>query len=103
MKPIACDLEALTESENRLRQECFEILEAAKVTEKRTKRGVRWTVRSTRETIQAAGTFIVLESRCCPFLGFRLEISPSADSLTLTLTGPEGIHEFLGREMKKPE
>lgn len=39
------------------------------------------------------------ECRCCPFLGFTLELLPDDGPLTLRLTGPDGVREFLAAEL----
>jgi hypothetical protein len=43
--------------------------------------------------------FISLESRCCPFLDFTLEVDTRLDPAWLTLTGPEGVKESLLLEL----
>jgi hypothetical protein len=43
--------------------------------------------------------FIDLESRCCPFLDFRLEVKTERGPAWLVLTGPEGVKEFLRAEL----
>jgi RimJ/RimL family protein N-acetyltransferase len=39
--------------------------------------------------------FVRLESRCCPFLRFRLTLEPAGGPLWLELTGGPGVREFL--------
>jgi hypothetical protein len=43
--------------------------------------------------------FVSWERRCCPFLRFRIEVSPDAGPLWLTMTGPTGTHRFLEAEL----
>ena len=42
-----------------------------------------------------AAEFITLESRCCPFFRFELEVEPNGGPLWLRLTGGEGVKQFL--------
>jgi hypothetical protein len=44
--------------------------------------------------------FISLEHHCCPFLEFALEIKTERGPAWLTVTGPEGVKEFLRAELR---
>jgi hypothetical protein len=48
--------------------------------------------------------FISLESRCCPFLDFALRVKTERGPAWLTVTGPDGVKEFLEQSWvsKKP-
>jgi len=50
------------------------------------------------DALPELAAFIGNERRCCPFLAFRLTLTP-ADTLWLELTGPEGTAEFLEHEL----
>ena len=39
--------------------------------------------------------WVALERRCCPFLGFALELAPRAGALWHRLTGAEGVKAFM--------
>jgi hypothetical protein len=43
--------------------------------------------------------FITLEHRCCPFLEFTLQVKTERGPAWLTVTGPEGVKEFLRAEL----
>ena len=43
--------------------------------------------------------FVQLESKCCPFLRFRLTVEPASGPLWLELTGPSGTRELLATEV----
>ena len=43
--------------------------------------------------------FVDNERRCCPFLGFAIELPPDEGALTLRLTGPDGVRAFLAAEL----
>jgi hypothetical protein len=45
------------------------------------------------------GEWIELESRCCPFLDFGLDVHGRDRTVTLRLTGPEGVKAFLEEEI----
>lgn len=46
-------------------------------------------------------SFVENERRCCPFLTFALELTPSDDALWLRLTGPDGTRAFLDGELSQ--
>lgn len=41
------------------------------------------------------GEFIALESRCCPFIRFTLDVEAERGAISLRLGGREGVKEFL--------
>ena len=43
--------------------------------------------------------FVRRERLCCPFLTFRLELAPAPGPLWLSITGSEGVKEFLAAEL----
>jgi hypothetical protein len=45
--------------------------------------------------------FISKERLCCPFLEFTLKTVPNYETISLTLTGPEGTQEFLREEFSE--
>ncbi len=43
--------------------------------------------------------FVSWERRCCPFLRFRIDVSPDSGALWLTMDGPAGTRCFLEAEL----
>jgi hypothetical protein len=43
--------------------------------------------------------FVDNERKCCPFMTFRLEISPQDGPIWLRMTGPQGTREVLQAEL----
>lgn len=50
-------------------------------------------------TVARVAEFITLESLCCPFFGFTLELERDRGSLWLKLTGDEGVKPFIQSEL----
>lgn len=96
---LACRPDALTPEENRARLDLFASLRRGMIAESETDRGISWKLERTKDSLVAASELVALESRCCPFLGFRIEVRPSEPAFTLTVTGPEGTAELLRREL----
>ncbi|HEX2219638.1 MAG TPA: hypothetical protein VHG35_12610 [Gemmatimonadales bacterium] len=54
------------------------------------------------EEYGAVTEFVGSERLCCPFLAFRLEVSPGRGALHLRITGDEGVKEFIRAELQLP-
>jgi hypothetical protein len=50
-------------------------------------------------SVVEAAEWISLERKCCPFLKLAIEVEGTG-RLTLRLTGPDGVKEFLNAELK---
>jgi hypothetical protein len=51
---------------------------------------------------EAVARFIEYERRCCPFLTFRVTVSPERGPVELSVTGPVGVTAFLRAELHLP-
>lgn len=95
--PLACNLGAMTAQQRErhrtlgaaLRKEIQEILELPDGFAFRLPPGA-WSV---------AAEFVSLESLCCPFVRFVLEMPEDAGPLRLSLTGRGGVKELLRAEL----
>jgi hypothetical protein len=56
--------------------------------------GFRFEFAGTDDTLRTVGTFVALESTCCSFARFEIEVPPESKSTFLTVTGPEGTKEL---------
>jgi len=96
--PIACDLGALDEAQRRRRAELAE----------RLQRSVRETISNAEgyslrlawndKILLEVAEFISLERRCCPFLNFQIGLGEGDDAITVSLSGRDGVKEFLAGE-----
>ena len=50
-------------------------------------------------TYQALVQYIPLERACCPFFEFNVRVAPHGGNLYWSLTGPDGIKEFIREEL----
>ena len=57
--------------------------------------GAAFRYRPTAPVLDLITEFVRLESRCCPFLRFRLTVEPAGGPVWLELTGGPGTREFL--------
>jgi ribosomal-protein-alanine N-acetyltransferase len=56
---------------------------------------------STAAVVDLLTEFVRVESRCCPFLRFRLTIEPAGGPVWLELTGGPGTREFLEAQVSQ--
>jgi RimJ/RimL family protein N-acetyltransferase len=57
--------------------------------------GAAFRYSATAAVVDLLAEFVRLESRCCPFLRFRLTVEPAGGPVWLELTGGPGTREFL--------
>jgi hypothetical protein len=62
--------------------------------------GYSYTFPGTDAMVREVSEFIVTERACCGFFTFTLVVEEG--SLRLDLTGPEGVKEFILRELELP-
>ena len=55
--------------------------------------GYKYTFKLESKTLEQLTKIIELERNCCPFLNFELSLRAGEDTVSLTLTGPEGTKE----------
>ena len=100
--PIACDLNALTPAERERRRTLVGALAQAIVGRAELDHGFELRVDLARLDLPVLAEWIALERRCCPFLHFRVELAAGDSSLTVALSGGEGVKDFLRAEMGLP-
>ena len=61
--------------------------------------GFAFGIRNARESIVDVAEWVSLESRCCSFLKFTIELEPGDSPLTVSITGGPGVKEFLAAEV----
>lgn len=93
--PIACDLSALPDRAQHDRVTHQLIPQAVAVTPLADGYQVTFPVAA----LTLAAAFIDGERRCCPFIHFRLDIVPAAETLQIAFTGRAGVKAFLEQEL----
>jgi hypothetical protein len=92
---LYCDLSALdTAQRERYQANTRQLFGSVKQIEELPD-GYAFTWSAGAVTILNAAEFINLERLCCPFFDFALEINGKGGSLRLTLTGREGVKQFI--------
>lgn len=97
-QPLACNLNALTPAERKEHAaRSRRVLSAFSAPESTTD---GWAFSLPVEMLGDVAKWIDGERKCCPFLRFSLVIEPGGKTARLTLSGREGVKEFLAAEMK---
>lgn len=96
---LACNLAALTPKERKEHAALTHKLLAAATKRDATANGYSFTIDKRRVSIAEAGQWIAFEERCCPFIDFQLAVTRNDGPLVLTLSGQEGVKEFLAAEL----
>jgi hypothetical protein len=92
---IACDLDVFSVDERGEHIENTDSWRAAIAARQELADGYRFELERRDGLLEAIARFITLESRCCPFFSFSIEV-PAEGPLALVVTGPEGSKEILG-------
>lgn len=97
-QPLACNLNALTPAERKEHLALSRRLTAAFTAPRPTANG--WAFSLPVEMLGDVAKWIDGERKCCPFLRFVIEVEPGGKMARLTLSGREGVKEFLAAELK---
>ena len=95
IQPLACGLTAMTPAQRQHYGEIKTRLRSAVQEVKELPNGYAFRYAADPALLMAAAEFITLESRCCPFFHFVLEIPPHGGPLWLRITGPQDAKPFL--------
>ena len=105
---FACDVAALTAAQRERHQKLGRLLSAAVVEKAELENGYVFVMDLGRLPADSAGDafcvvevaeWVDLESRCCPFLSFGIEVEPKGKNVRLRLTGGKGVKPFLESEL----
>ncbi len=93
--PIACDMTALPNREKHLEVSATLIPQCQSVAPSETGYILSFPI----DSLTLIAEFVDGERRCCPFIHFKIEVAPQAQSVLLHLSGAEGVKEFLEAEL----
>lgn len=97
-QPLACNLNALSAAERKEHSAVSKRVISAFSAPEGTADG--WAFSLPVELLGDVAKWIDGERKCCPFLRFALVVEPGGKTARLTLSGREGVKEFLAAEMK---
>jgi hypothetical protein len=105
---LVCNVAALTPVQRDRQQKLGRMLRSAVVEKVELESGYVFALDLGRLPADGAGAafcvvevaeWVDLESRCCPFLSFGIELDPKGKTVRLRLTGGKGVKAFLESEL----
>src|SRR5262245_64834355 len=105
---FVCNVGALTASQRERHLRVGRLLRSAVVERAELDNGYVFVLDLGRLPVDPAGgafcvvevaEWVDLESRCCPFLSFGIEVEPRGKTVRLRLTGATGVKAFLESEL----
>lgn len=93
--PIACNLEVFNQSERKLHHELLTQVMTRFQNVKELSNGYQLSYTYNDKLFKKIAEWLTLESRCCPFVNFKLELDKTKNLITLYLTGHEGVKQIL--------
>ena len=108
-EPLVCNVNALTATQRERHQKLGRMLRAALVDKVEQESGYVFVLDLGRLPLDSAGApvcvvevaeWVDLESRCCPFLTFGIEVEPKGKTVRLRLTGGKGVKAVLESELE---
>jgi hypothetical protein len=97
---FACNISAMTGEERARWSALLERLDTQKQEVLELSNGFAFRFPADSETIRAIAEWITYERVCCPFFDFCLKIENKNDAVWLSLTGDEGIRDFIRSEFR---
>lgn len=97
--PFRCNVGAFTEEQRKYHQSLSQELLKAVQEIREQPDGFSFCLPEDSSMVMKAAEFITLERLCCPFLAFQLTLTAEKGSLWVTLSGPEGVKDFLRAEL----
>jgi hypothetical protein len=98
-RSFSCNVRALSPSERARHSENTARLRSARVETRELQNGLRFRIATQGMDLAALGDWVALERRCCPFFGFAIEVEPDDGAVWLSLTGDEGVKDFIRLEI----
>lgn len=93
---FACNLNAISPEQRPAHQRLIEQLFTSKHAAYEMPNGYRFEFSA--EWLVQLAQFVALERLCCPFFDFTIQVNANSDTLSLQLTGVEGVKTFIRAE-----
>ena len=93
--PFACNLKAFQPAERARWRKLIEQVMSAVVAARELNDGYALQVDKGRVSLGQVAEWVDLERQCCPFFDFQVAVHGEDSSLWLSLTGREGVKQFI--------
>jgi hypothetical protein len=93
--PITCRMDALSPEQRHRRSEILDRIGSKVTAVSETEDGLCFSWSAEGQLPALVGEFVALESLCCPFIRFTLDVEAERGPVSLRLGGRAGVKEFL--------
>ncbi|HLG98809.1 MAG TPA: hypothetical protein VKX49_21030 [Bryobacteraceae bacterium] len=101
--PFACNLKVFQPEERKQHAKLTHEVMAAIANHRELPSGYAFQIDSNRVSLLELAEWVQQEKRCCPFFDFQIALEGAGEGgLTLTLTGKDGVKQFITAEFHKP-
>jgi len=97
-----CNVKALTPEERAHLKELSEKLKAARKEIVETATGYEFQFSPKNVSLAELAEWVSMESKCCPFFDFHIDLEGEGSLLCLRLTGEEDVKAFIRAEFQVP-
>jgi hypothetical protein len=101
-KPVvfACNMKAMSPTQRKRHSEVLSpTLQSAKLNVNELTDGYAFQFPSDVRTYQTVAEWVGNERLCCPFFDFDIRVGDESAPMTLRITGPEGVKQFIKAEL----
>ena len=95
-----CNTKALTPEQRVRHKQLGDKLLAARKETVETAKGYEFQFSPTDISLAELAQWVAMESKCCPFFDFHIDVEREGKLLCLRLTGEEGIKAFIRAELR---
>jgi len=97
---FACNMKAMSSEERKRQSEVLSPgLRASKLSSKELADGYEFQFPSDAKTYQMVAEWIGNERLCCPFFDFVMRVGNASAPMSLKISGPEGVKQFIRAEL----
>jgi hypothetical protein len=97
---FACNMKAMSPEERKRQSEVLSPgLRGSKLSSKELADGYEFQFPSDAKTYQMVAEWIGNERLCCPFFDFDLRVGDASAPMSLKISGPEGVKQFIRAEL----
>ena len=93
-----CNIKALNTSERARHKELTEKLMTSRAKTVETEKGYEFQYNPAKVSVAEVAEWVAMESKCCPFFDFHIDLENEGRLVCLRLTGREGIKAFIRAE-----
>jgi hypothetical protein len=97
---FACNMKAMSPAQRKRHSDVLSpALQSAKLNVNELPDGYAFQFPSDTKTYQTVAEWVANERLCCPFFNFDISVGDDSAPMTLRITGPDGVKQFIKAEL----